>query len=151
MSDGDERPTTSDFLLASIPGILDDCPTETILVREPPLDLSVSNNVDLGVIRSSFVHHLRGPESLAPVDYGDLTSESSQKSRFLHRGVSSSYYNDLLVSEEGAVTSRTSRYASALLCLLPFYTKPDGLSTGADDYGLGTILISFDPYAKGSL
>ena len=103
------------------------------------------------MIRSSLVHHLRGPESLAPVDYGDLTGESSQKSRFLHRGVSSSHYNDLLVSEEGAVTSRTSRDAPALLCLLSFYAEPDGLSTGADDYGLSTILLSFDPYTEGPL
>ena len=46
MSDGDERPCASDFLPASIPRVLDDCPAEAILVREPLLNLSMSNNVD---------------------------------------------------------------------------------------------------------
>ena len=151
MSDGDERPCASDFLPASIPRVLDDCPAEAILVREPLLNLSMSHNVDLRMTHSPLVHHLRGSESLAPVDYGDLTSESSQESSFLHRRVTPSHYNDLLVSEEGTVASRASRDTPALLCFLPFYTEPDGLRAGADDYRLGTILLALYPYAEGPI
>jgi len=145
VTDGDEGSSTRDLLLGTVSGVLYHGSSQTVLVGEPTLDLPECLDVDLGVIGGAFVHHLRRSKTLAPVDDGDLARESGEKGGLLHRRVTATDHDNLLVAEESAVTGRAAGDPSTLVLVLALDAEPDGLRTGADDDSLGSELLAFDP------
>ena len=100
------------------------------------------------MIGGAFVHHLRRSKTLAPVDDGDLARESGEKGGLLHRRVTATDHDNLLLAEESSVTGRAGGDPSTLVLVLALDAEPDGLRTGADDDSLGSELLAFDPDPK---
>src|SRR5438105_7512608 len=79
------------------------------------LDGRVPNKLDLLVLKSFLLHDFRSPQFVATVNYINLGSVSSQKSRFFHRCVAAADNYQRLIAKSGkrSIASSTRRDAVA--------------------------------------